>query len=822
MAQFFNFEQDYFGLTEEEIENKLSMYGFNTYYKDDKIRKSFSLWEILLSPAVILMLIAGVMCFFEMGIGSGIFAVLIDVAYVLAELYARQYADKHFTEIQESTKMKFRVIRSGKLELINKEGIVPEDTIVIQAGERVPVDAVILECDNVTVDESVFTEVHYPVEKSVTPKEEFDLKQNYLYSGSIVLTGTAMCKVTATGVDTRIYQHVGDEPDNHTYYTTLERIVRTLMPITGCIAVALTFASMIIRLSGNEGVLSAALGGLTMGLCFVPVGLGSIIRLNYTKGAMELLKNGAIAKSFSDIEKLNSLSVLCIEKEGAISKNHLEVRGIYARSEELLYRIAALAGEPDSNDPAIMALMVKAAFFNEKIKNVYRENTFINKIPDSNDMLSGAIWEVGGDRLCCIKGTPEQILPMCKLSGDALLSAKKRCEDYYSKGCTVMAVACVDANQEDADITAGFSYMFIGFAAFSAPLRESVSSAVKTCRRSGMRVVMLTEENPSVAESTGKMIGIDSRTVITGTQIDAARSGGEQIDLSANIYARLNAEQKKYIIQQLKDNGEVVAMAGTRCEDAIVLESADVGITISQTAASCAYETADIIMNNDNVVSIADMIARARQVHRNIKTGVSIIISGLVGLITLLIANYFSGVEQMLNPPLIALVSMIFMPLCAYSFVDRNLDSKSKMPPSEFVARRTLNYRFIGQAVVSGLLIGGAAVFTYLFMHNGTNSRFARSCSFVSFCAAAAAFVFLRQKGNQPLKNYVFSTLIERISVAVVLLTPILLIYVPFVNSSFGFVAVDFLALIISLISGVFPALVCFLVRYFCSVKEHI
>lgn len=821
MAQFFNFNQDYYGLTAEEIDNKLSMYGLNTYYKDDKLKKSFSLWEILLSPAVILMLIAGILCFWAIGIGAGIATVLIDALYVAAEVYARQYADKKLTEIHNDTQIKFRVVREGKLELINREDIVPEDTLVLQMGERVPADAIILEAMGLVVDEYAFTGFHNPVSKGDNENYE-DLRSDTVYSGSVVLSGSAMCKVTATGIDTRLYQHIGDAPDNHPYYTSVERIVRSVIPVAGCVAVALTFASMIIKLTGNNSVIISALGGLTMGLCFIPVGLGSVIRLNYTKGAMRLLKGGAVAKSFSDIEKLNTLSVLCVEKEGAISKNHLEVRGIYARSEELLYRIAALAGEPDCQDPAIKALMVKAAFFNENIKNIYNENTFIKSLPESNDSLSGAIWSVGGDKLCCIKGTPEQVLPMCKLSGDALLSAKKRCDDYYAKGCTVMAIACVDANLEEADLTAGFSYMFIGFAAFSAPLRESVSTAIKTCRRVGVRVVMLTEENPSVAESTGKMIGIQGKNVVTGTQIEASRSGGSELALDADIYAKLNTEQKRYVIQKFRENGEVVAMLGTRCEDSEVLDAADVGITISQTAASCTYESADIVMSDENFASVADMIANARQVHRNIKSGVSVIISGVVALIVLMIINSFCRIEQMPVPSVIALISMAIMPLNALSFLGNDADRKNLMPPSEFVAKRTLNYRFIGTAVLFGTMIGVVSAITYSFMNNGTNSAFARSCSLVSFGAAAAAILLIRQIGEQPFRSYANASKFQKVAVLITALLPIVLVYIPYINTAFSLAAVDILALLISIVSGIIPAVIYYFVHHFLKLKELI
>ncbi|HCF83005.1 MAG TPA: hypothetical protein DER68_03355, partial [Ruminococcaceae bacterium] len=212
--------------------------------------------------------------------------------------------------------------------------------------------------------------------------------------------------------------------------------------------------------------------------------------------------------------------------------------------------------------------MVKATFFDENIADVYSENKFIENLADSGDTISGALWEVGGDRIYCIKGAPEQILPMCKLSGDVLLATQKRYQDYYASGCTVLAFACVDASSGGLDKTIGFSYTFVGFAAFSAPLRDSVSTAVKTCRSAGVRVVMLTEENPGTAVSTGKMIGIPSDRVVTGSEIDDIRKNDKDFDCSANIYAKISSEQKLYVIDKFRKSGEVVAMTGTRPTDA--------------------------------------------------------------------------------------------------------------------------------------------------------------------------------------------------------------------------------------------------------------
>jgi len=817
MAQFFNFKQDFFGLTDSEIEEKEKLYGLNVYTKSTKRREKFSYTEVFLSPAVLMMFAAGVLCFFGMGIGAGIATLLIDAAFCFCEIYFRKSADKRLSELHESTLTKYRVIRNGALKLIEKQYIVPEDTIVVQAGERVPADAFILEARELSCNESVLTGDNKPAAKYVGAISKNELKPTFVYSGTTVLTGIAVCRVSATGVDTKLYQRVGEAPERHPYYTGFERIIRKILPICAGAAVLITLVSIAVKAFGGGDMLASAFSAFSLGLCFVPTGISSIIRYYYTKGSEELVKSGAVVKSLNDIEKLNSLSVLCVEKEGAISKNRLEVRGIYARSEELLYKVAALACGQNTTDPAERALMVKATFFDEKIADVYSDNKFIENLADSGDTISGALWEVGGDKIYCIKGAPEQILPMCKLSGDVLLATQKRYQDYYANGCTVLAFACVDAKAGGLDKTIGFSYTFVGFAAFSAPLRDSVSTAVKTCRRAGVRVVMLTEENPSVAVSTGKMIGIAADRVVTGKEIDEIRKKEGDFDCSANIYAKINPEQKLYIIDKFRKNGEVVAMTGTRPTDAEILSAANIGITIASHSAGSTFEAADIVMNDDNFLSIAQTISCARQIHRNIKRAVSLLISGYFGLIVMVLLNLIVSGSVIISPPLIALSLMILFPLLALGYAGGKADMEFGMPPSEFVAERKLNFRFIGKSLLIGAFSGLVAAGSFAL--NSANYANGITCAMVSFFFCLSTFAILGQSDDSPFGTLKNASDIAKIGLAAAVIAPILLCYIPFVNTAFGLYPIGFLSLVVSVLTGIFPAIVYYFLRRFIKIR---
>lgn len=813
MAQFFNFKEDYFGLNDKDIQRNTELYGLNIYTKKEDEKDHCEPLRIIFSPAVILMFIAGILSFFT-NIFTGVLIMLMDAVYCVLSILLGRASDRKLGDIRQSTAIKFRVIRSGKLELIGKEYIVPEDLIVVQAGECVPADAFIQECRELTVDESIFTGSNKPAAKYPGGISKSELKPTFVYSGTKILTGIAICKVSATGVDTKYYHKVGEQPQKHAYYTAMEGIIQKLLPLCSAVAAVLALISMIAWMLNGNDVLESALRGITLGLCFLPTGLDTIIRAYYTRCSAEMAEKSALVKSLPDIERLNSMSVLCVEKEGAISRSSVTVQSIYTPSEELMFKIAALACEPDTTDEAERALMVRAAFFDEKITQVYSRYKFIERIPDSNEFMSGALWEVAGSRLYCVKGTPEQILPLCKFHGEELFVAQKMKKEFYSHGWQVMAIACADADERDCDETAGFAYTFVGFAAFSSPMRDSVPAAVRTCQRAGVRVVMFTEDNAEAAEATGRMIGLSGKTV-TGKSISESVKYGTELDLDADIYARVTPEQKLYIIDQLRKKGEVVAMAGTRAEDAEAIERSDIGITMSEHTTGSAYEAADVIMHDDNFSAIADMIASARQVHRNIKRACAAMISGYIALILLNMLNLFGDAQLMLNPALIAVLTMFLLPLVALAGLNNCTDRKGKMPPSEFISSRKINRRFIILSAVVGVLCGAASIASYMFMYNdaGTNVDFARSCSLLAFGFSTSLFTFINMPSGNPFTGLAQGGKTAVIGVLSPAVIALLLVFIPGLNSVFGLTGIDMLATFISIVTGVIPPLGYVIVR---------
>lgn len=262
---------------------------------------------------------------------------------------------------------------------------------------------------------------------------------------------------------------------------------------------------------------------------------------------------------------------------------------------------------------------------------------------------------------------------------------------------------------------------------------------------------MFTEDNAESAAATGKMIGLSGK-VVTGKSISESVKYGTELPLDADIYARVTPEQKLYVIEQMKKSGQTVAMTGTRPEDAEAMERSDIGITISENTTGSAYEAADVIMHDDNFSAIAGMIASARQVHRNIKRASAVMISGYLALVLLNMLNLFGDAQLMLNPAIIAILTMFVLPAAALADLDNHADMRGFMPPSEFITNSRINYRFILLAVIVGALCGAVSIASYMFMYNGTNVEFARSCALLSFGFCTSLFTFINLGSGKSLR----------------------------------------------------------------------
>ena len=831
MAQFLNFKGDYKGITSAEAEENLGMYGFNSESRLDEDGKGYKPASAFFNLRTFLFLISAAVYIASGHILEGIMLLLLTGAYVFLEIFKGVKCDSALYEHKRSTAMKFRVIRDGELILIRREYLVPDDIIILQGGENVPADAHILEQTDVACDESLFSGDKTPAPKMAgADGSDSPLKSSCVYKGTRLLSGCLIARVFATGVDTLKHKTFGETKVEEVYYTSFERIINKVMPVLYILAaVFLTLFAVLNFINADftsgdvlqtvNGVVNPA---IAFALVFIPASVSSLVRIYYALGAYSLAAKHSVVKDIHVIEKMNALTCICIDKAGTITKNNLEISGESSKNPEMMTNIAILACDPVPGSSIDKAIMLGAAFRQIDVKEL-QQNQLIKTYPFSEkDKVAGNLWNVNGAQLLCIKGSPESVFTLCDISPENLYKAQKKQADLSRQGNQVIAVAVaqIGDGEEIPETVYGPSYSYLGLIAFNNKTKDTIPFAVLSSYKAGVNVIMTTGDSADTAAAIAKKIGMHEGRVITGDMMKAAKSNGEKLDLEGvNIFARITPEQKLEIIKMLQENGEIVGITADSGTDSEVLEQADVGITMVQNASGAAYEACDLLMNDDNFNTVVDTIKESRQIHKNVKRCISTVLSAHAAMVIFWLCNYFMGGESVITPLFAALLTVIAIPVCALLFTDNSSDLKGDHVSSGFIGRGVIDRKFFVKSVLQGVSL---AMFTFLFYAISQNSSIGelRASYFAMFIFGMIAMCWT----NFSDKKSIVKILREKhgvaaLSTGVIIAAMLVLIYVPFVNTAFGFNGINPFVLLIALVMGVVSQ--CFFEIYKFVKENH-
>lgn len=352
MAQILNFKSDYKGLSSSEANESLAMYGLNDESLEEggsyNLKKSiFTLRFLVQAGAVVLLFLseqfvsATVMLLLTVMLTAG------DVIWQL-KLYEKE------SNLKRLSGMKFRAVRNGELTLVRKEYLVPDDIIVLQKGERVPADAHLLEAENLTVNEAIFSGDGSPVEKRVGADGGKAVpKTTCIYKNTLIVSGSLVARVFATGEDTAVKRKETRRISQ--FEKKLKRPVR-IITVTGAVIALLTALFCFISAEDLDGLVPVltkiVLPALSVGMLFVPAQADKLVRLYYLTGAEHMNRRHALVKNTGTVEELSAITCICIEKTGTVSKNHIEVADIFTENTELFTNVCVLACDPAPAQPA--------------------------------------------------------------------------------------------------------------------------------------------------------------------------------------------------------------------------------------------------------------------------------------------------------------------------------------------------------------------------------------------------------------------------------------------------------------------------------------
>jgi Ca2+-transporting ATPase len=818
MERFTSQIDSYRGLTSDEAADRLVMYGYNGNSRTLETDGDFNALRIIFSFRFVVMVLAAAVLLAVGNIGTGFVMMVLAIFYSAVEFFKGYKCRDSFSELRRISSVRFRVLRDGEIILIRKEFIVPDDIIILQEGESVPADAHLLEASGASADESVFTGDRTPAIKRAGADAKNEIKQTCIYKGTRLLSGNVVARVTATGIDTKRYHESddSDEKEKSSYMTGIEAAVAKAAPLFYAAGGAFFMMFFVITLLTRESVnfaemaANSLLPAFSFALCLLPAECPRLVRSHYLYGAFSLLKRNCVVKDLKAMASLSAITAVCVDKTGVITKNHTTPVDEYTTDSENLARIAVLSCDLNESSALDRAVILSAAFKGVDVKAL-QENELICRYPYSDETkMGGNLWRIGGKLLLCVKGSPENVLSKCDLPPDYLYSVQKKEQKYAEQGHRVIAAAyaCIEEGAEPPNDVLGAGYTFVGLAAFANQTRDSAPAAVRSCYRAGVKVIMTTGDSADAAITIGKKIGLIDAKAITGDELRECRENGIKPDIKdVNIFARVTPDQKPYIVELLREAGEVVAVTGIGAADVEALERANVGVALPQETSGAAKEVCGLVLADDDFNSVVDALKETRQIHYNIKQTIGIIICAITAMVMFALFCLFSGIAGTVSPLAVSLPAVLLIPLLTLAFFGNRADIKGAMAASGFVGRRALDKSFIIRAITQGLCVS-VVVLLYRIFLGGQNYEVFHSCFLAIFTGGLIAAVGVNLSSLIPIYKLpgIRGGTPLVIMVAVLVLVT-LLIYLPLVNAAFGLAPLNPLMYIGTVLLGIISQL---------------
>jgi magnesium-transporting ATPase (P-type) len=632
------------GLTSEEAASRLRKFGPNLL----PAPRPPSALKLLLAQVThffaVLLWVASLLAFLA---GTPQLALAIVAVIILNGLFAflQEYrANRAAQELHKLVPRMVRVIRDGQLRTIDAAQLVPGDTVVLSAGDRVPADLVLLEVHELALDVSTFTGESLPVNPA---------SGETAYAGTFVVKGYAVARVDATGNSTRLAQIAAltrtPAQSPSPLARELDRIVRTIA--TAALTVGLAFF-VVSQLAGLP-LLDAFIFTLGVTVALVPEGLLPTLTLSLAVSAQRMAGRRALVRRLESVEVLGLTTAICTDKTGTLTLHQLQAVAVWTPLGTA--RVSGSGYDPTGNVEAppelapLLRQLAWAALASSEGSAVLREGRWVAE----GDPLDAALWvlarriafqfgelppppapsrrypfdpqrkmsSVVVQDTLIVKGAPETVVPLCTQPGRALEALEAMAHD----GLRVIAIARRNATNLPPDAPAHQAeqeLQLLALIGLEDPIRPEARGAVEACRRAGIRVIMVTGDHPATAEAVARKVGlIDERpTVLTGDQLpsdDALLRA--LIDREGVVIARVTPEDKLRIARVLRQHGHVVAMTGDGVNDAPALHEADVGVAMGQTGTDVAREAADLILLDDNFATIVAAIELGRASYANIR-----------------------------------------------------------------------------------------------------------------------------------------------------------------------------------------------------------
>jgi len=791
------------GLTTSEAKAKLGRYGYNELpsAKPKNILKIAG--EVIREPMFLLLMSCAVLYMILGDYREGIIMLGTIFIIIFISFYQHRKTERALEALKNLSSPRALVIRDGEEIRIPGREVVPDDLLVLNEGDRIAADAIVLESVHLTIDESLLTGESVAVNKATTDDE----KQNKVFSGTMVVQGSGIARVIATGTKTE-FGKIGlslktiDQED-----TRLQKEMKVLIRNLFLIGSAISIAVVIIFYISRGNFLQSLLNGLAASMAILPEEFPVVLTVFLALGAWRLSKIKVLTRKPSAIETLGSATVLCSDKTGTITQNKMEVALLYDGDQmyysdsffdnhqrtSLIVRSAHHASRFNSIDPMEIAISESHNKFYPEDKADVR---LIKEYPFTRESM--AMTRVMKDEeekeySVFAKGAPESIFNLCNLSSAEKEKHLKAVEEMAAKGFRVIAVAlAIHSHPSLPEKQSEFDFTFSGLIGLADPIRVEVPQSISECRSAGVKVIMITGDYPVTAKSIAEQIGLPSEgKIITGDELNKMSDDElKQNVVDVIVFARVVPEQKLRIVQALKANNEIVAMTGDGVNDAPALKAANIGVAMGGKGTDVAREASSLVLLDDNFASIVSAIRYGRRIFDNLQKAMSYILAIHIPIIGLtLMPAFFPSLPVLLMPLHIVFMELIIDPVCSIAFETEQeekgiMNRPPRKPDEDFFGGRKIMNSFL-----SGLLLLLTVVAVYFIsLNEGHTEGEVRAITFTSLIIGNI-FLILTDLSKS---RTIFSVIAERNMTVIGLLLIAfmmlqLVIFVPSLRQVFSF-----------------------------------
>jgi len=818
------------GISQKEAAEKLEKEGYNEL-PSSKPKSIFNIAiGVVKEPMFLLLVACGTLYLILGDIQEGLMLLSFVFVVMGIEFYQEKKTEKALDALKDLASPRALVIRDGETIRIPGKEVVTGDIVVLQEGDRVPADANVLESNNLLVDESLLTGESVPVRKREWTEADTSFIPGgddipVVYSGSMIVQGNGLVKVTATAINTEIgkigraLDSVKEEP------TRLKREMATLVKRLAIIGILLCFLVIAIYTISRGDLLKGFLAGITLAMAMLPEEFPVVLTIFLAMGAWRMSKKSVLTRKPAAIETLGSATVLCTDKTGTLTQNKMTVIRLFNGTDSLeivsddtfpesfheIIEFGILSSQVNPFDPMEKAIINIGHKFLQNSEHIHSDWIMEKEYPLSKDLLAmSRVFSNTGtkEQVIAVKGAPEAIFDLCHLNSQTISDYEKAVAEMASEGLRVLGVARANLiSGELPSLQHDFDLEFVGLIGLSDPIRKNVPDAVRECYKAGIRVIMITGDYPVTAINIGKEIGIiNSELCITGSELKDMTEDElcERIKL-VNIFARIIPEQKLKIVNALKKNNEIVAMTGDGINDAPALKASNIGIAMGEKGTDVAREASSLVLLDDNFASIVGAVKMGRKIFDNLQKALAYIFAIHVPIAGLSLIPVLSvDLPLILWPVHIVFLELIIDPACSMIF-EAEKEEKNVMsrPPKD------INEPFFGARKIIfscmqgiGILVISLLIY-FISLKLGYSEKSVRTLTFVTLIVSNIAVILSnRSWSTNFFKILMTPNKVVKWIIGGSIIFLILILNIPFLLDLFQFEKIGYLELIICTVAG--------------------